>query len=93
MPPFNVGAVANPHIVGRHEIVAQARRDMQQMRRVAAQLVDHVFKGVQPWFIRLGLFGCVDGLKRRAEFCHIMVDLAVSGVGENDKGKFLRQCC
>ena len=89
---FNVDGVPNPHVIGRHVIVPETGRHVQQVRGVAAQLVDHVFKRLEAGFIGLRLLGRVDGMKRRAEFFDVAVDLTVRGVRQDDEWKFLRDC-
>jgi hypothetical protein len=50
---FNVDGVPNPHVIGRHVIVPETGRHVQQVSGVAAQLVDHVFKRLEAGFIGL----------------------------------------
>jgi hypothetical protein len=49
---FNVGSVPNSHVIGRHVIVPETGRHVQQVGGVAAQLVDHVFKRLEAGFMR-----------------------------------------
>jgi hypothetical protein len=48
---FNVDSVPNSHVIGRHVIVPETGRHVEQVGGVAAQLVDHVFKRPEAGFM------------------------------------------
>ena len=88
---FDVGAMPDPHVVSRHQIVPQAGGHVEQVPGVAAQPIDHVLEGPEPRLVRLRLFGRVDRVERRAQPGHILTDLAVRGVRQDDQGKLAGQ--
>ena len=49
---FDVDSVPNSHVIGRHVIVPETGRHVEQVGGVAAQLVDHVFKRLEAGFMR-----------------------------------------
>jgi hypothetical protein len=75
MPAVDVDGVPNSHVIGRHVIVPETGRHVQQVSGVAVQLVDHVCKRLEAGFIGLRLLGRIHGMKRRTEFFHIAVYL------------------
>ena len=63
---------------------------MQDVLRAAAKHVEHVFEGLHPGFVGLGLFGRIYGMEGRAELSDVRHDLGVHGVGQDDQRDLLR---
>ncbi|CAG9225489.1 hypothetical protein PSP6_50023 [Paraburkholderia tropica] len=85
------GLVLDAHVVGRHEVVTEARRHVQHVFRVAVELVEHVFEGLAQRLVRLRLLGRVDLVERRAELGDVAVDLLVGGIRKNHELVFRRE--
>ena len=73
------GLVLDLHVVGRHQVVTEAGGHMQDVFRAAVEVIEHVLKRRQTWFVGLCLFGSEDFVKRCTEFFDVGHDLAIAG--------------
>ncbi|MCY1433357.1 hypothetical protein D9M71_493840 [compost metagenome] len=77
------GLVLDLHVFGRHQVVAEARRNVQHVFRTAAEVVEHVLEGLQARLVGLGLLGGEDLVERHAQLVDVGHDLFVHRVGED----------
>ncbi|MNE34275.1 hypothetical protein D3C80_1279920 [compost metagenome] len=51
--------------VGRcHEVITKTRRDMHHLLGPAAELIEHVFEHLSPWFVCASFLGCINRMER-----------------------------
>ena len=83
--------VHDAEVVRGHQVVARARRDVQDFVRLHVKLPEHVFEALHARLVGAGFFGRDDGMKRCAELFDIAHDLRVVRVGQADQLVFLRK--
>src|SRR5258706_7295845 len=90
MPTIDECTFADAHVVRGDEVITIRRGDMQDVLRIAPELVEHELESLHARLIGLSHLCGVDGVKGRAEFLDIALDLIVRGIGEDDERYLLR---
>ncbi|MNS60869.1 hypothetical protein D3C72_938800 [compost metagenome] len=93
MTTSNEGFVLDLHVVGRHQVITEARGHVQNVLRPTTEVIEHELEGSQARLVGLGLLRGEDFMERCAELVDVGHDLLVHRIGENHQRNLVGNFC